>query len=187
MKRLSLLLLFSGIAVVGFSLSSAASPAPSNNLRVVIIRHGEKAETGHNLSCKGENRALLLPAVLHRKFKVPDHLYVTSTGVGKSNAHYRMLETIIPFAVKYDVKINTEFDVSAFAALAGDVLQKHGTVLIVWEHVGIPALAAQLGVTNPPNWRGKDFDSIWVITFVDGKASLSIDAEGIVPPTECNF
>ena len=187
MKRHALLPLLSGIAAAALSFSSVAGTAPADNLRVVIIRHGEKAESGHNLSCKGENRALLLPAVLHRKFNVPDHLYVTSTAIGKSNAHFRMLETIIPFAVKYDVKINTEFDVSAFSALAGDVLQKHGTVLIVWEHVGIPALASQLGVSNPPNWRGKDFDSIWVITYVDGKASLSIEQEGIVPPIECNF
>ena len=38
------------------------------NLKVVIIRHGEKpadkSEGGDNLSCQGQNRALQLPAVL---------------------------------------------------------------------------------------------------------------------------
>ena len=41
------------------------------NLKVVIIRHGEKpadkADGGDNLSCQGQNRALQLPAVLIKK------------------------------------------------------------------------------------------------------------------------
>jgi hypothetical protein len=58
---------------------------------------------------------------------------------------------------------------------------------MVWEHAAIPVLAAQLGVNNPPKWKGKDFDSIWIITFVGGKASLAIDREGIIPQVECGF
>ena len=53
---------------------------------------------------------------------------------------------------------------------------------------GRPAqMAAALGVSNPPAWRPKDYDSIWVITYTGGKALLSIEREGIVPPVECKF
>jgi hypothetical protein len=44
--------------------------ADDNSLKVVIIRHGEKPETGDNLSCQGENRALQLPAVLYKKYNI---------------------------------------------------------------------------------------------------------------------
>ena len=32
--------------------------SPSNNLKVVIIRHGEKPKDGDNLSCQGQSRAV---------------------------------------------------------------------------------------------------------------------------------
>jgi len=98
-----------------------------------------------------------------------------------------MFETVIPFAVKYDLTVNSEFRVDAYSAVADQVLKKTGTVLMVWEHQAIPALAAQLGVINPPKWHRKDFDNIWIITFVGGNASLSIDREGITPPVDCSF
>lgn len=181
---LGLLVGFLGTAI---SFSGPAKAAPDSHLRVVIIRHGEKSEGGDNLSCQGQNRALQLPAVLYRKFTKPDYVYVPSPGTGKSMSHIRMFETVIPFAVKFDLLVHSEFPVDAYAAVADRVLMKTGTVLMVWEHQGIPLLAAQLGVSNPPKWKGKDFDSIWIITFVGGKASLSIDREGILPPVECSY
>ena len=102
-------------------------------------------------------------------------------------SHVRMFETIIPFAVKYDLSVNSDFPLDAYSAVAEHVLRKTGTVLMVWQHQAIPLLAAQLGVRNPPKWKDKDFDSIWTITFVGKKASLYIDREGIVPPVECSF
>ena len=182
--HLSLLLWIMLGACSGISL---ADSLPADDLKVVIIRHAEKPDTGHNLSCQGQNRALLLPKVLHQKFNYPGEIYVASTGVGRSNAHFRMLETIIPFAVKYELRIDAEFELSAYPALVDQVLKKHGTILIVWEHTGIPALATQLGVISPPRWKGKDFDSIWVISYAGGKASLFIDREGIEPPIQCAY
>jgi len=181
---LGLLFGFIGTAI---SFSGLAKAAPDSLLRVVIIRHGEKSEVGDNLSCQGENRALQLPAVLYRKFTKPDYVYVPSPGIGKSMSHIRMFATIIPFAIKYDLSVNSEFQFDAYSAVAEHVLRKTGTVLMVWQHQAIPLLAAQLGVRNPPKWKDKDFDSIWTITFVGKKASLYIDREGIVPPVECSF
>ena len=185
--RRTLVFLLSVVAVGAASCSAHAQPGPDSSLRVVIIRHGEKPDTGDHLSCQGQNRALQLPAVLYRKFDVPAHVYVPSLGTDKFSTHVRMFETIIPFAVKYSVNINSEFDVNDYPAIAGKVLAKKGVVLLVWQHEAIPALAAQLGVADPPKWKNKDFDSIWIISYASGKAVLTIDHEGLSPSPDCSY
>jgi hypothetical protein len=164
-----------------------ADNAPDSTLKIVIIRHGEKPESGDNLSCQGENRALQLPNVLYQKFNQPDYVYVPSLELGKSITHARMFQTITPFVVKYNLTVNGEFDSSDYAAIADNVLKKKGTVLMVWEHSAIPSLTKKLGVKNPPSWDSKDYDSIWIITYSTGKAILSYDKEGITPAPDCNF
>lgn len=179
--------LLAGFVGSALAIASPTGTVPDRSLRVVIIRHAEKPEVGDHLSCQGENRALQLPVVLYRKFKRPDRVYVPSAVTRQSTSHVRMFETIVPFAVKYDLSVNSEFPVHAYVDLAGRVLKETGTVLLVWEHRAIPALASQLGVNKPPKWKSADFDSIWIITFAGGKASLSIDREAIVPEVECRF
>jgi hypothetical protein len=176
-----------GIAVSAISFSCVGGNAPDNSLKVVIIRHGEKPETGDNLSCQGENRAQKLPTVLYQKFNKPNYIYVPSLGLGKSTTHARMFQTITPFAVKYNLTVNSKFDVNDYSHIAENILKKTGTVLMVWEHSAIKPLADKLGIQSPPHWDGNDFDSIWVITYPNGKAVLSPDKEGIIPPFDCNF
>jgi hypothetical protein len=177
----------SATAVFATTLSSVTEAALDNRLKVVIIRHGEKPEPGDNLSCQGENRALQLPAVLYQKFSKPDYTYVPQLESGKSTAHARMFQTVTPFAIKYDLRVNSEFGKNDYSKIANQVLKQTGTVLMVWEHKAIRPLAEKLGVNNLTDWEDTDFDSIWVITFKDGKASLSIDNEGITPSPSCNF
>jgi len=160
---------------------------PSQDLKVVIIRHGEKPADGDNLSCQGLNRALQLPAVLHQKFNRPDYTYVPTLKMDKNTAHSRMFQTVTPFAVKYDLTINSNYDESELNNAAKSVLKKSGTVLMVWEHSAIPDLASALGVDNPPKWAGADFDSIWIISYAGGKASLTTDQEGLNPSENCSF
>jgi len=160
---------------------------PLQTLKVVIIRHGEKPESGDNLSCRGLNRALQLPDVLYQKFGLPDHTYVPSLKCGKVTDHTRMFQTVAPFAIKYDLTVNSEFDEKAYQKVADHVKQKEGTVLMVWEHSAIQSIAAALGVEDPPAWQGDDFDSIWIIDFESGTALLTFDQEGIVPSEDCNF
>jgi hypothetical protein len=173
--------------------SSVIEPAVEKKLRVVIIRHGEKpkkdknGKIGDNLSCAGMNRALKLPHVLHHKFGKPDYTYVPSLTCGTFTDHSRMFQTVAPLAIKYDLTVNSEFDEKAAAEVAQDVKQKEGTVLMVWEHSAIQSIASELGVANSKPWRGKDFDSIWVIDFENGKASLTIDKEGLDLSEDCSF
>ncbi|MFM9834889.1 MAG: histidine phosphatase family protein [Methylophilaceae bacterium] len=161
--------------------------APSDDLKVVIIRHGEKPKDGDNLSCQGQNRALKLPAVLVQKIGTPDYVYVPALENDKSTAHSRMFQTASPLAIKYNLSINSKYSAKDDAAIAKSVFKKNGTVLMVWEHSAIPALASALAVSGAPTWEDADFDSIWMISYKAGKAKLALDNEGIKPSPVCNF
>ena len=187
MTKHFLLVIVTGIFISSLSFSCIGGNTPDTKLKVVIIRHGEKPETGDNLSCQGESRALQLASVLYQKFNKPDYSYVPSLALGKSITHARMFQTITPFAVKYNLTINGKFDTNDYSDIAESVLKKTGTVLMVWEHSAISSLAEKLGVKKAPSWDDNDFDSIWIITYPNGKAVLTSDKEGITPASDCNF
>lgn len=154
--------------------------------KVVIIRHGEKPDNGDNLSCKGFNRSLQLPGVLYNKFKVPDKIFVPAVDNKKSASQLRMLETITPFAVKYNLKIDSKYDVDDVQDLAAALMKTNGYALVVWEHGKIDNLVKALGInTKGTKWNDDDFDSIWIINFKNGKGTLSFDKENINPSDAC--
>ena len=152
---------------------------------MIIIRHGEKPDKGDNLSCKGFNRALQLTEVLQRKFGIPDRIYTPSPNLGGSTSAARMYQTIIPFAVKYNLKINTKYEVKDEKQIADAIKKQSGTVLLVWEHKAIPKILKALGVEGKMDWDDNVFDSIWIITLQNGTAKLSKDREGINPSADC--
>lgn len=165
-----------------------AQPASGGSLqRVIIIRHGEKPASGDNLSCQGLNRAMQLSNVLYAKFKLPDYVFVPSIKNGKSTSSARMYQTIVPFAAKYNLNIDSKYRVDDVQHLAASISKKSGSILVVWEHNAIPAIVQALGVKNATlKWKGDDFDSIWIITFKNGKPVLSFDEEGLHPSPACN-
>jgi hypothetical protein len=159
---------------------------PSKQLKIVIIRHGEKPPQGDNLSCQGLNRSLQLTNVLHAKFGVPSYVYVPSLSLGKSTSKARMYQTIVPFAAKYNLAINTKFDESDAKGIAQTVISKSGTVLLVWEHKEILEIVKKLGVNDKNlSWDDNDYDSIWIVTFTNGKPSITRDHENIKPANDC--
>lgn len=160
---------------------------PNDDLKVVIIRHAEKAKDGDNLSCQGQNRALQLANVLHQKINKPDFTYVPALKLDKATKHSRMFQTVTPFAVKYDLTINSKYATDDYDALAKSVLKKEGTVLMVWSHREIANVAKALGVEDAPEWQDSDFDSMWEISYHKGKANLMVSQEGLNPTTACNF
>jgi hypothetical protein len=166
-----------------YTIVNAEQPA---TVVVYIIRHGEKPPNGDNLSCQGQNRALALQNVLYAKLKVPDHTFIPSVGSGKSTAHSRMFQTVSPFAIKYNLVLNSKYGEKDVQGVAKDILKKNGTVLMVWEHSAIPGVAAALGVKGTLKWPDDDFDSIWIITVSGSGASLSIAKEGLRPSASCN-
>ena len=159
----------------------------ADDLKVVIIRHAEKAKDGDNLSCQGQNRATQLATVLHEKINKPDFTYVPALKLDKATKHSRMFQTVTPFAVKYNLTINSKYSVDDYSDVANSVLKKNGTVLMVWSHSEIAGLASALGVEDAPNWDDTDFDGIWTITYAAGKALLTMDVEGLNPQLNCHF
>ena len=159
-----------------------------SNLKIVIVRHGEKPDNGENLSCTGLNRSLKLPAVLTAKFGKPAYLFVPSLGMSKVTTHSRMYQTATPMAVKYNLSINTNYGVKDSKEMGKDLEKLHGTVLVVWEHNSIMKLVKGLDVdTSNLDWPDNDYDSIWIITYKNGKASLQKDKENIHPEANCSF
>ena len=168
-----------------FDYRCESQPA-SNSKQVVIIRHAEKPDKGDNLSCQGFNRALALPDVLYAKYKLPDHIFVADIKSGKSTNQSRMYQTIVPFAIKYNLDIDTRYAAEDVKALAEAIQKTSGYVLVVWEHNGIEDIVQKLGIENKDlKWKDSDYDSIWIVTFRNGKAELTVDKENINPGTAC--
>ncbi|HMI62442.1 MAG TPA: hypothetical protein VK518_16105 [Puia sp.] len=166
---------------------NAYSQQTTDDLKIVLIRHGEKPKKGSGLSCKGINRANLLPGVLKTKIGLPGIIYTpTPTGSDATN-HARMSQTITPFAEKYHLPMNSDYKVNDIKGAAKNILMQKGTVLVVWEHNGLEDLGEQLGVKEKLHWSDDDFDTIWIITFSKkGKARLQVDHEGLHPSAKCN-
>jgi hypothetical protein len=154
-----------------------------NDLTIVIIRHGEKYAAGNNLNCKGLNRALHLPAVVNKQFGRPLMLYVPTMKTGAATAQDRMFQTATPIAVTDSVAINSQFDETDTKGLAGYLRTQNGLQLVVWEHTNIPKLGQALGLDKDTlSWKGSDFDSIWIVTFPNGRKhapTLAKGAEGL--------
>ena len=181
MKKCNLLVLLL-LAFLTMSLSAEAQ----GKLKLVIIRHGEKLPKQDNLSCAGLNRSLKLINVLNKKIGIPDYIYVPSIGNGNNTTHARMFQTVTPFAANYSLSINSNFKEDDFEGILADLKHKEGTVLFVWEHENIPALAKALGIKGKNlNWKDSDFDSIWMITGKGKSRVLTIDKEGIMPGKNC--
>lgn len=180
MRLVFLLLILCGSFTIG--------SCQKKSLKVVIIRHGEKPDNGDNLNCQGLNRAIGLPKVLFAKYGAANEIYIPSVNSGNKTKSARMFQTITPYAVKYNLDINSNYDTEDYKHLAKDVLQQKGTVILVWEHSSIPHIAKALGVQEDiRDWPGSDFDSIWVITYKNGKATLTADKEGLNPSANCSF
>ena len=185
MKKLtwtaSLLLL----CVTIFFCSEGQSSPSTGVKKIIIIRHGEKPDEGSNLSCQGFNRALQLPPILYKKFGVPASVYVPTINSGKATSTARMYQTAMPFVIKYNLSVNSKYDVEDVDGLAQSLLKKEGTSLVIWEHKAINNIVKALGAAEKGNWDGADFDSIWIVTIENGKATLSKDKEGLSPVATC--
>lgn len=176
--------IFSVFIIIGsFHCSSQSSPTQLN--KIIIVRHGEKPDVGDNLSCEGFNRSMQLPAVLQKKFGLPNSIFVPSLNQGKATKVARMYQTVVPLAVKYNIDVNTKYDVDDIDGVAGAIKKQQGEVLLVWEHKKIDNIIKALGVSSTAKWDDNDFDSIWIISYSNGVPTLSIDKENIHPASTC--
>jgi hypothetical protein len=177
------------VAAISILIICNASYAQVNidSLKVVIIRHAEKPKKGDNLNCMGLNRSQLLPKIIVSKFGVPSFCYVpTVVSDSGTTKHSRMFQTITPLAAQYNLSINSKYNGKDSTGVATDILKRNGTVLIVWDHKSIVPLVHAFGINEPAlKWADDDFDSIWIITFANGKAILARDKENLHPNAAC--
>jgi hypothetical protein len=169
-----------------FACSITYAQNQDDPLKIVIIRHGEKPKNGDNLNCQGLNRSLLIPQMIVSKFGVPAFSYVPSIGTDSATKHARMFQTITPLAVKYNLAVNSKYNGKDSSALVNDILKRRGLVLVVWDHKSIVPIIHALGINETQlKWNDDDFDSIWIITFVNNIAILTKDTGNLKPAAEC--
>ncbi|MEJ5020123.1 hypothetical protein WH297_10260 [Ochrobactrum vermis] len=94
------------LAALSGTSASYAAPAQTSET-IILIRHGEKPEGGlGQLTCRGLNRSLKLPAVIARDFGKPDAIFAPDpakekTDNGISYAYNRPLATVEPTAIHF--------------------------------------------------------------------------------------
>jgi hypothetical protein len=165
--------------------SAAAAPQPPAT--ILIIRHAEKLPNGDpDLSPAGYERAQLLlkafiPLGVRPDLPTPQFIFAAAPSTHSN----RSALTVIPLAEALHLQINQDFEDHKYADLAAEVLSGRyagKVVLISWHHGKIPQLATALGATPPYDpWPEQQFDRIWRIDYVNGKATLQ-DLPYQIPP-----
>jgi hypothetical protein len=180
----------------------AAKAPQADGETIVMVRHGEKPADGlGQLTCKGLNRALVLPAVLIGRYGKPDALYAPNPSVqikdGNPEPTYsyvRPLATIEPTAIRLGMPVNTQIGYNQIDALEQALLQPayaHSLIFVAWEHVELNKFAEQMlqtyGISpqQVPRWTNDDYETIYVFHITRSakngtpQAVLAIQQEGL--------
>ena len=155
--------------------AQSAAPKPQPPATVLIIRHAEKLDNGESdLSFAGFGRAGLLPKAFYPGGSLPTPQVIFAAA---ESAHSnRSVQTVTPLAAALHLSVNDRFANNEYNVLAAELLSgKYAgkVVLVAWHHGKIPQLAAALGATPPYNpWPAQQYDRIWRIDYINGKATL---------------
>ena len=172
-------------------LALLAPPQATRPAQIILFRHAEKPADKSNphLSPEGVRRARQLvgflatdPAV--NKYGKPVAIFATKTT--KDDDGQRTQETVAPAAAALKLAVQTPFLGKQYKRLAklilGNPAYAGKTVLICWNHDVMPELAAELGVSpQPPAWKAKEYDQVYVISFRGKEAMLTVMAENLRP------
>jgi hypothetical protein len=172
LNRIELARLVITTFIAALSLSgSAALAAPA---QVLIIRHGEKPDSGSGLSEQGQERAQALvsyfqnnPAVTH--FGTPAAIYAMAP-TNDNEAGLRPELTVTPLAHALGITINDQYAREDVQTLSQSILSNahynDKMVLICWEHKMIAPMAASLGVApEPDDYDKNEYGQVWEIDF----------------------
>src|SRR3984893_6452817 len=185
--------------IVGADPLPSDLPAPNGNAveTIVFLRHGEKPEKEiGQINCQGLNRALALPRVLTSKYGKPDYIFAPAAArMSKLVGGYdylRPLATIEPTAIELGMPVNTNYAYTDIKGLRSELMEKKyqaALIFVAWEHHQLEDLVKRLvsdfhgDPETVPHWKGKDFDSLYVvrITTHDSTKSISftLDQEGL--------
>ena len=170
----------------GGTVALARTPGPPKT--ILLIRHAEKPASGMDLSPAGFERAKAIPklfggagAAAPHDLPRPDFLFATHV----SKTSNRPVETITPLSAALGLPISHEIDDKDYATLAKELLGgKYAgkVVLVAWHHGSLPGFARALGAAPPYDpWPDTQFDRVWRIDYVDGKATLTDLPQGLMP------
>lgn len=199
MKKILFVLLLIELAIPAYIHAQTNSlDGVSQTLETIVcVRHGEKPPGGlGQLSCRGLNRALVLPDVLLKKFGTPQFIFAPNPAHkvdGNPGYYYiRPLMTIEPTAIRCGLPVNTEFGYDEIKGLEDELNKpryQNATVFVAWEHGLLDEFAKNMVKHNGddpkevPIWNGDEYDMIFIfkITRENGqkKFSFTVDHEGL--------
>ncbi len=160
--------------VTTFVILAAGSAAWATPAQVLIIRHGEKPDTGYGLSAAGQARAQALVGYFETnpdvtRFGTPVAIYAMTPDENDTEAGTRPLDTVTPLANALGLTVLDTYAKDDVQSLATEVLSNPAyegkMVLICWEHKMITPLASDLGVSDPGKYPKNDFGQVWEIDF----------------------
>jgi hypothetical protein len=174
--------------LVACAAERGAQPPPVGPAHIVLIRHAEEPDDPNDprLSDEGRARADRFvefmthdPAMIH--LGTPAAIFATETT--KDDFGQRTQETVAPLANVLRLPVLAPYHAKDYARLAERVLTDPSltgkTVVICWTHEWLPQLAAALGVApEPPKWKGKVYDLVYVITYKGRHAVLTTTRYG---------
>jgi hypothetical protein len=172
-------------------LALLAPPQATGPAQIILFRHAEKPadQANPHLSPEGVRRArqlvrfLATDPVVNKNGK-PVAIFATKTT--KDDDGQRTQETVAPAAAALKLAVQTPFLGKEYKQLANLILGNPAyagkTVVICWNHDVMPELAAELGVSpQPPAWKAKEYDQVYVISFRGKAAMLTVMAENLRP------
>lgn len=151
--------------------------------QIILFRHAEKPADKANphLSPEGTLRARKLVGWLTtdpvvNKYGKPAAIFANR--VTKDDDGQRSQETVAPAAAALRLQVQTPFHGKDYQRLAklilGNPAYAGKTVVICWNHEVLPELAAALGAAQPPPWKGKEYDQVYVISWRGRAAVLKV-------------
>jgi hypothetical protein len=163
----------------------ACGQSPQPPATILLIRHAEKPAEGLDLAPAGFARAKLIPQLFGgagapHNLPRPDFLFATRVSKNSN----RPVETITPLSQSLGLPISHEIADKDYATLAKELLSgKYAgkVVLVAWHHGSLPGLARALGAAPPYDpWPEMQFDRVWRIDYVGGKAVLVDLPQGLM-------
>jgi hypothetical protein len=154
------------LVILGLSPSIFAAPA-----EIVIIRHGEKPESGNELNERGRKRALELIDFFRKdqrvlQFGTPVAIYAAKPS--SSSGSVRSIQTVTPTANELGLPVIHTYTKKKVKSLIHEIMKTKAydgkTVLICWQHDAILDIIREMGVATPPapaKWPGRIYD--WAI------------------------
>lgn len=171
---------------VGACFSSAATARAQEKTprQILIIRHAEKSndKSDIHLNARGKARAAALVRLFPEQFDTPEFIFASKASLHSN----RPVETVTPLADALHLTIDNSFPNEDYAALARELLAspiyKGRVILVCWHHGKIPALAAALGVGNPPSpWPDSHYERVWRLDYGVGGVRFTDAPQHLLP------